>query len=79
MQYGRGFFTWLENTREQNQKKRTIKKVMLFMHRNKVHKAFRTWVDNHHGNIQGELEMTLHDTSQGKRDLVRAGEEASKK
>ena len=33
MQYGRGFYTWLENTRETNQKKRTLKKALLFMHR----------------------------------------------
>jgi len=78
MQIGRGFFTWLENTRETNQEKRTVKKVMLFMHRNQVHRAFRTWVDNHHGTIQGELDMNLHDTAASKRELLKAGDEASK-
>lgn len=34
MQLGRGFFTWLENTREQNQKKRTLKKTMIYWMKN---------------------------------------------
>lgn len=64
MQIGRGFYTWLENTRGANQKKRTLKKVMLFMHRMWVQRAFRTWADNHFSNIQGQLDMTLQETAQ---------------
>lgn len=34
MQMGRGFYTWLENTRQTNQKKRDLKKVMIYWLKN---------------------------------------------
>ena len=43
MQIGRGFYTWLENTRQTNQKKRTMKKVLIYWQKNWLQKAFRTW------------------------------------
>ena len=36
MNLGRGFFTWLENTRDTNQKKRTMKKVLLYWQKNQL-------------------------------------------
>ena len=43
MQLGRGFFTWLENTRQTNQKKRTMRKVLIYWMKNQLQRAFRTW------------------------------------
>ena len=43
MQLGRGFYTWLENTRETNQKKRTMRKVLIYWMKNQLQRAFRTW------------------------------------
>lgn len=77
MQYGRGFYTWLENTREYNQKKRTMKKVMIYWKKNWLLKAFRTWAKQHYNSIQGELNTNHHDTLANRRALQKHGDETA--
>ena len=78
MQLGRGFFTWLENTRETNQKKRTMKKVLLYWQKNQQQRAFRTWASQHYRSVQGELDTQHAETVANRRALVQAGDEASR-
>ena len=77
MQIGRGFYTWLENTRETNQKKRTMKKTLLYWTKLQLQKAFRTWVDNDHKAVQGQLDMCLQTKHEERRNLRHQGEELS--
>ena len=60
-QIGRGFYTWLENTRNCNQKKRTVRKVVVYWMKNRLQKAFRTWAGEHFKGIQTELDAKHFD------------------
>jgi len=59
MQLGKGFYTWLENTRQTRSKQRILRKAMVYMLKNQLQRAFRTWVANHYAKIQGELDGKL--------------------
>jgi len=62
MQMGRGFFTWLENTRQTRQKQRTLRKVTTYWTKNQLQRAFRTWANQHYSSIQGEMDTKLQET-----------------
>lgn len=66
---GRGFYTWLENTRNCNQKKRTIRKVVVYWMKNRLQRAFRTWAAEHFKGIQGELDGKLAEVNEQRRAL----------
>ena len=55
----RGFYTWLEHTKQKNQTRRDIKKCLLYWSKNRLAAAFRTWVDNNYANKKQELNEAL--------------------
>lgn len=64
MQLGRGFYTWLENTRDKNMKKRTLKKTLIYWSKKQLMSAFRTWAQNHYKSIQEGLDAQIKDKAQ---------------
>ena len=79
MQMGRGFYTWLDNTRQTRQKQRDLKKVLIYWVKNQLQKAFRTWADNHYATIQGEMDTKLQETVNRRRELAHEGDANSKR
>lgn len=59
MNLGRGFYTWLENTRQARSKQRILKKLVIYWSKNKLQVAFRTWCGKHYASIQGEMDTKL--------------------
>ena len=51
----RGFYTWLEHTKAQNQTRRDLKKMLIYWMKNQLAMAFRTWQDNHYAGKKAEL------------------------
>lgn len=74
MQMGRGFYTWLDNTRQTRQKQRDLKKVLIYWVKNQLQRAFRTWADNHYATIQGEMDTKLQETVNRRRELAHEGD-----
>ena len=51
----RGFYTWLQNTRQKNQTRRDLRKALLYWQKNKLAAAFRRWTDGHYAEKKSEL------------------------
>ena len=56
----KGFYTWLEVTKSQNQTRRDLKKMINYWMKNQLAMGFRTWVDIDHGNKKAELNKKLN-------------------
>jgi hypothetical protein len=48
MQTARGFYTWRDNVKEFNIKRRTCKKIMLYVSKRDLACGFRTWALSTH-------------------------------
>ena len=59
MQMGRGFYTWLDNTRCTRKKQREMKKGLIYWQKNQLMMAFRKWSQQHYSSIQGEMDTKL--------------------
>lgn len=77
-QLGRGFFTWLDNTRETRRKQREMKKALIYWSKNQLARGFRTWTANHYASIQGEMDTKLQETVNNRRALAQSGDEATR-
>jgi hypothetical protein len=74
----RGFYTWLENTKSQNQTRRDLKKVLNYWTKNKLAAAFRTWVDLHFEARKVELNSNLNVKEHERLAQKEAGREAAR-
>ena len=77
-QQAKGFFTWLENIREQNVKRKFLKTTMVYWMKNGQGKAFRTWVQFALKHKENELSNKLKTRENERRTLTYLKEEEEK-
>lgn len=57
----KGFYTWLEYTKEYNRVRRFMRKCVVYMMKRGLQKGFRTWANNIYEAKIDKLSRDLHD------------------
>jgi len=73
MQLAKGFFTWKDMTKHHNDTRRLVRKVLLYMMKQKIGMAFRTWSERHLRSKEYELSNNLGDKENERRMVVAKG------
>jgi hypothetical protein len=68
-QQARGFYKWFDVVNQENQKRRFLRKAILYWKRRGLATWFRRWAENHFKQHEMELAYELDTQEQKKRDL----------
>lgn len=74
----RGFYTWLDDVKENKQQKRFLRSTIRYWIKNSEAKAFRTWAQNAFKSKEGELQRQLQAKEHQRKALQRQKEEEEK-
>jgi len=77
-QIARGYYKWFDVVSQDNQKRRFLRKTMLYWHRRSVTAGFRTWAEQTFKARETELNKELDEQEQKRRDLQKKREQEEK-
>lgn len=77
-QIARGYYKWFDVVNQENQKRRFIKKAILYWHRRSQAASFRKWAETSFKIREQELSEILSQEEQKKRDLQKKREHEEK-
>ena len=73
MQVARGFYTWMDATKNFNKKRRMVRKAIVYWMKIHLQRGFRNWADNAYAIKEQELRDLLEAKQRERREAIRLG------